>query len=227
MSRVSWPGADLASANATTRAAARQAFAMALVAGVAAGVVVAPIHEPEPITSVVVVLASLGTLVASAVGLIEHDRALRHADRLIEQGFRCDGRVDATSRFVARRIAYLESYKHRVALARLCQQDLDLSQTRDDPVGYPQPYVSTTTLRQNADVLRRIIANLEDGPCDPCAALLLERTLRYNSPTPFCGTYESWRQAQEQYSVRLHRVLSMIDRSEAEARDSSAERVRS
>ena len=191
MSQASWPGAEMASASSIKRAAARQAFALALVGFGAAGVVVAPTPEPEPITAVVVVLATLGALVASAVVVVERDRALRQADRLIEQGFPFDGRADATSRFVAERVEYLESWKHRLALARLCQQHLNLAQTRDEPVGYPQPYVSITTLRQNANVLRRIIANLKEGPCDPRAALLLERTLLYNSPTPFCGTRTS------------------------------------
>lgn len=212
----------MAQASTIQRAAARQAFALALVGGVAAGVVVAPIREPEPITTLVVVLAILGAFVAAVVVAAERGRVLRQADTLIEQGFDFGGRADATSRFVAKRVEYLESCEHRLALVRLCQQHLDLAQTRDEPMGYPQPYVSITTLRQNAGVLRRIIASLEEGPCDPRLALLLERTMLYNSPTPFCGTFESWRQAQEHYSTTLREVLAMMDGADATRRTSAA-----
>ena len=211
MSQSSWPGAELASASAIKRAATRQAFVLAVVGGTAAGLTFASFRVPEPITTVVIVLAALGVLVEATVVMIERDRTVQQADKLIEQGFAFDRRADITSVTVAERVAYLNSSKHRIALVRMCQQQLDLASAGESPMGYPQPYISIATLAQNADVLRRIISKLNQGACDPRATLLLERTVLYNSPSPFCGTYEGWRQAQEQFSQNLRAVARRID----------------
>ncbi len=173
---------------------------------------VAPFRVPEPITTVVLVLAGLGVLIEAVVVMVERDKALQQADRLIEQGFTFDGRADTTSLTVAKRLTHLNSSKHRTALARLCQQQLDLVSAREKLTGYPQPYISITTLEQNAPALHQIITRLNQGPCDPRATLLLERTILYNSPSPFCGTYEAWNHAQQQFSLHLQDVIRTIDR---------------
>ena len=41
---------------------------------------------PEPVTTVVIVLSALGVLVEGVVVMIERDRTVQQADRLIEQG---------------------------------------------------------------------------------------------------------------------------------------------
>ena len=163
LSQSSWPGAELASASAIKRAATRQAFVLAVVGGTAAGLTFASFRVPEPVTKFVIVLAALGVLVEVTVVMIERDRTVQQADRLIEQGFAFDRRTDITSVTVAERVAYLNSSKHRIALVRMCQQQLDLASAGESPIGYPQPYISIATLAQNADVLRRIIAKLNQG----------------------------------------------------------------
>ena len=204
MTRASWPGAELTIARARYRASIHRAVALAALALVSAGAVLAPFGEPEPVTSLVAVFAGLGVVISTAGAVIQRTRIAGLADQLIEAGFEHRGRTDATSRIVAGRTAYLLSDRHRTALMRECRAQLQLARTPVSPATLVQPYVSIAAIRQNAEVLEAIAARLELPSDDARTMAELRRVIR-DIPLP-CGTPEDRAEARQRFARELREV---------------------
>jgi hypothetical protein len=115
---VNHSSVSLAQALSAERLLARQAAALGGFLGVCAGARLSPLHEPEPITGILILVSAVALAIVLASRWIKQDDATQFADDLILLGYageRCRTPID---RALVGRIAVIESPRARHRLAR-------------------------------------------------------------------------------------------------------------
>jgi hypothetical protein len=176
------PTEALAKALAARRSIHRQALALAGVALSCALWRLAPVREPEPVVTVVLVI---GCLVAAVeLGLARRARRLADelADALILSSFFGDRRRTPIERAVAGRVGRIERPRARHGLARDLRWRVDLARAPAPPrppmarAGTPlSGAVPRAVLREEASLILAIADEIERRPVDPRALVRLRR----------------------------------------------------
>jgi hypothetical protein len=202
--RTSWPGADLVAARSLERITRRHRIALL---GLAAGAVlvrISPVDDPRPFVVGLIAFSALAAAIETAIAFWARDRSDARADELIAAGFVVSGRADQVSRAVAERIDELESARARRRLARDLRWHVglerDLVCTRNARVPAVRGFAS------NADLIERVAAAVERGPCDPRVLVRLNELL----VTPHAGSPDA-----EGIREALEALCALIDRPAA------------
>ena len=172
--------------------------------GLAAGALllrVSPVDDPRPFVVGLLAFSGLAAAIETAIAFWARDRRNTRADELIAAGFVVSGRADQVSRAVAERIDELGSARARRRLAGNLRwhvgHERDLVWTRNTRVPVVRGFA------RNADLIERVAAAVEHGPCDPRALVRLNGLL----VTPYTGSpgAADVREALEEVCVLLDR----------------------
>lgn len=162
-------------ARSLERIARRHRAALVVLAASALLVRVAPVDDPAPFVVALIALSGLAVAVETAIAFWARDRVDARADELIAEGFVASGRSDQVSRAVAERIDELESARARRRLAENLRWHVRLER---DLVCTCSPRVPAVRgFASNADLVERMAAAVERGPCDPRVLVRLNELL--------------------------------------------------
>jgi hypothetical protein len=173
------------------RSIRRQAIAVALLLIVAAAWRLSPLHEPEPLTLVILAIGSAVLVIELAAAWWEGEQADHYADELILTGFADTTPHTPIGCTVAHRVTRLESRHARRRLAHDLRWRVRLANgwTRLSP-----GYVRTSTapplssaqrhlFQHERELIDGIATLIERGPVDPRALVILHRLITL-PPTP-------------------------------------------
>jgi hypothetical protein len=198
--RTSWPGADLVAARSLERITRRHRLALLGLAAAALLVRVSPLDDPRPFVLGLIGFSGLAAAIETAIAFWARDRREARADELIAAGFVVAGRADQVSRAVAERIDSLESAGARRRLAGNLRWHVglerDLVCTRNARVQAVRGFAP------NADLIERVAAAVERGPCDPRVLVRLNELL----VRPYAGS-----PGAEGVREALEEVCALID----------------
>jgi hypothetical protein len=188
-------------ARSLERITRRHRIALLSLAAGAVLVRMSPVDDPRPFVIGLIAFSGLAAAIETAIAFWARDRCDARADELIAAGFVVAGRADQVSRAVAERIDELESARARRRLAGNLRWR----------VGLERDLVCTRTARvpavrgfaPNADLVERVAAAVERGPCHPQALVRLNELL----VTPFAGSHGA-----DGVREALEEVCALIDR---------------
>lgn len=182
----------LARALSTQRLLARQAIALGIFLGVCAVARLSPLHEPEPITGILILIGTLAFAVVLAWAWTNHEDATSIADELIMLGYAGERRRTRVDCALADRIAAIEKPRARHRLAEDLRWRLRLAAgtTRPSP-GYvracafpPLGPVGREVFLQEQLRLARVADRIEQSWVDPRALVILWRIVTA-PPVPY------------------------------------------
>lgn len=179
------PTSQLARTLEVRRAIHTQAIAVFLVVVLAAAWRVSPLHEPEPLTLVLLAVASAAFVLELSLGWYEEVRAERFADELILTGF-ADLHLDTRiGRTVSARVTRLQSHRARRRLAEDLRWRVSLANGWTRPsAGYLRaaafpPLDPAQREIVRADTVLDIAARIErTAAVDPRALIALHRFIQ-------------------------------------------------
>jgi hypothetical protein len=181
----------LARALSTQRLLTRQAIGLGTLAGVCATARLSPYHEPEPITGVLTLIATLVLAGELAWAWATENDVTFLADELILQGFTGDRHRTPIDLALSHRIASIETSRARQCLAndlrwrlRLAKGAAHLSPGYLRASAYPPlGTVGRRVFREEERLLLEAVHRIEDSPVDPRALVILRRLVTAPPPT--------------------------------------------
>jgi hypothetical protein len=191
-------------ARSLERITRRHRLALLALAGGALLVRISPLHDPRPFVLWLIAFSGLAAAIETAIAFWARDRREARADELIAAGFVVTGRADQVSRAVAERIDSLESARARRRLAGDLRWHVGLE--RDLVSARRARVPAVRGFAPNADLIERVAAALERGPCDPRALVRLNALL----VRPCAGS-----PGAEGVRAALAEVCALIDRPPA------------
>jgi hypothetical protein len=215
----------LARGLADQRAIVQRAVAVSLFLGACALWRLSPIHEPEPFTSIAILISILTLGLVAAFGLTIHDAVTRCVDDLILLGYSGDSRRTPIERAVSARLSTIESVQSRRRLAQHLRWRLRLvngtalpspGYTRASitpPLGFSQRYV----LRDEQHLVTKLANRIEQAPVDPRALIILWTIITTPPPVEAASPGH----AAELLRQRIHAADILASTCEADTADGS------
>lgn len=149
----------------------------------------APITEPQPLTGIIIGIATLALLVEFLVEWSKRDAADEYADDLILSGFLGATRRSPIERAVSRRIDRVEEAGSRRGLGKALRWRVRLAQGRALPspgmvraCAYPPLGEHRGVYVEQATLILAIAERIERAPVDPRALIILRRII--TTPPP-------------------------------------------
>jgi hypothetical protein len=167
-----WLGDDLNRTLASQQAARTRRRVYAVIAAFGVGWAIAAASGQRGLGVVIAAIAATGVLAETAVAFHRRRGADRIADALIEQRFAAEGRSDAVSATVQRRVQALTSQRRRSELAGQLRWHVRLERR-----GRQWPVTSTRSYLDHEQLVEEVADLLECAPPEPRASILATRLL--------------------------------------------------